>query len=273
MRFRHLVLAAILALAAFTSDAHASLNFNLYISSQNQGFFYASSTVFLTPADFAVPFTTGRISTPDNQHVVNYEGFWRPQYPLLTFNSASALINSINQPWQIVLDEGLPTERHYTTSLNVTGLQSTDISAPQITFPASQSVVDTLTPTFTFTNLNNGAAMRLEYLNNGQGSIVASQSLAGPASSWSPQTPLVAGEYYLNILRYMTVSDLSFSAPVDELGNAIPNWHSNSTVQLESSHWFTVVPEPSSLSLLATSALLFLASKKTRRFSRSSGMR
>jgi hypothetical protein len=250
--FCRLAFVVIIATAA-TADASPSIN--LFISSQNQGFYYASASAFLVPADFAVPFTTGRISTPDNQHVLNFEGFWKPQFPLPTFSTPTELITSINQPWQILLDEGLSSERRYTTSLNVAGLQSTDISAPQITYPTSQSMIGTLTPTFTFTNLRDGSGMRLELIGSGD-LPVALETLSGPSASWSPPTPLVPGEYYLNISRSLLIPDLAFTAPVDQLGNGILDWQSQSLVQTESSRFFTIVPEPAGFTILVTALFL-----------------
>jgi hypothetical protein len=253
------------------AQAESSLYVEVQATYGAGAFFYAAGIrpTFFPGGPADVQFTTGRIASEDNQSVIKTDTFgWAIQGP--TFHNFNDLLAFLQQPWEMLLDEGLPTERNYTMALNLGSLPTMDLTPPIISFPTHMSTIDTLTPTFTFTTPAQSVfSLQLGKFLGGTSDIVASTDLSSGQSTWSPQSPLTVGSYYLNISRNnIGVPGLGFSTPIDTLGDPFPNWHSGGTARLEANALFSVVPEPTGLAMLAAAFAFIISSLAMRRIVR-----
>lgn len=208
------------------------------------------------PGNPELPFTTAQIRNQSG--VLGSEtvglGWGAPLQPF--FPSLQSLIAELDQPWHLRLDAGLPTQRDYQMSLNLGALPSLDMRPPMIHSPLANATVTSLQPTFQFELHPDFAFSALLF---GTGVSTGWVPLPQGATSWTPAVTLTDGEQYLfDILSFNnSVDGLGFSAPVDSQGNAIPNWGSWASIELEAVHQFAVaVPEPGSLALLLIGALV-----------------
>jgi hypothetical protein len=265
-------LTAFLALIATTSAADAVLHLHLGVSAQYEKFYVASAGPSFFPNGPDLSFTTGRISSADNQYVLfTQNNGWRAEQP--HFDSLAALVNSLNQPWEMLFDAGLPTERHYTMSLNLGDLPIMDLTPPTPVFPTHNSVVQTQLPTFSFISQPQYSYdLQVGRFEGNTSTIVASPTLPGGSATWTPSTPLLPGNYYLRLGRSnIGIPQLGFTTPIDDLGNPLPNWQTNGHATIEANLSFTIVPEPTSLTLLLAATVLLPAFRTRRwitRFSR-----
>ena len=169
-----------------------------------------------------------------------------------------------------MLDQGLSTQRTYTTTLSVGQLATTDQIPPIITYPPNESILGGLTPVFQFTPSSyqipmSGSLSHTVVTVNPDGSrtftgITDDQfSLPPGTHQWSPPTALLPSttyEFDLEVLNRIPVG-FAFSDPVDASSNAIPGWNSFGNLTFDSYASFqTPVPEPAAGLVLAAGAIL-----------------
>ena len=148
-----------------------------------------------------------------------------------------------------MLDQGLPTERSYTMSLEIDGLQESDIAPPAVSFPSPYETIQTLQPTFEFELLiprRHSLSLRTFF----PSVTLAQTSIASDVTSWSPSVSLQANTEYLFSLRpsNLVFPELGFSAPEDSSGIPLADWDSHIFVSPETNIRFTTaVPEPSAI--------------------------
>jgi hypothetical protein len=232
----------------------------------------AAAFPFTFPSLPNAPFVTGDIKSADGTYHSYTFGTNQWSFNNPSFTSLPEFTASLEQPWQMTLDEGLATERHYTMSIDLGSLPSTDVSPPAIQFPIHQSIIDALVnPTFTFTTPQPyawHADLELLPLVAGAGVFAAQTDFAGGTTSWTPSVALEPGRRYdLNIYNNnIPIDGLRFTTPIDAGGNAFPEWHSDGTLLSIGTARFTTVPEPSGYLLAIVGAVLasVLCSTKAR---------
>ena len=123
---------------------------------------------------------------------------WGPTFQ--TFTDRGQFMKELEEPWTITLDQGLPTQRQFTMSLNLGDLPTTDLTPPIITFPLDHSANVSLTPIFQFTTPSKlGVAAKLYHFKNG---ITVDQlGFNAGTAQWSPPAPLLPGTEYVFDLR------------------------------------------------------------------------
>jgi len=202
-------------------------------------------------------FQTATIQSNDGQYVSATEGqsAW-DLGPGAAYASVSALIGSLNQGYAITLDAGLATERHFAMTLDAANLATFDLTPPVISFPAQDAIINTLTPTFTFTTPTTFGDIRGQFLHSTPkgGQIVdLNFSLTAGSTQWAPPVVLLPGAGYILDLYVDAGTPLvGFTTPVDDNNVAMENWQTGTAFHLETIHQFTTAaPEPGSCLILA----------------------
>jgi hypothetical protein len=210
--------------------------------------------------DSILPYTTAVIASANNEFMTTTDqGGWRFKEQNAYF-SLNALCNALQQPWSITIDQGLPSQRIYSMSLQLSNLPSTTILPPTVSFPLRGQGTRTLTPNFTFALETSGSFYANLYHFEGNSSKSDKNTvLASNSTSWNPGVTLVAGrEYFLDLYRtsYMTFPNVSFTAPVNvSSGIPVTGWQSGGYVFTETITKFTAsIPEPSSIAFFAFGA-------------------
>ncbi|HUB26261.1 MAG TPA: hypothetical protein VL992_12595 [Tepidisphaeraceae bacterium] len=278
VRFGAVAVAAVVLL--FVSK-NATANNNLLMLIQVTGTpsqtYYSAALSPLFFPDSSLPqglqFQNGLISSSDGQYIAQTtpQGDWELIQP--TFTNFGSFLSSLEQPWSIVLDAGLPTQHTYAMTLNLGNLPATNVIPPIVTFPTNQSIISASESTFTFSppGLNVPISLQFSYLPNHatSGAFVFEDQLSLPAgsSSWTAPTPLLTDtDYDLDLsVQNIFPSNFGFSDPVDSNSNTIPDWSSEGNLSFDSNVIFsTALPEPR-VALLT----LFLApilGRRSRRF-------
>lgn len=223
---------------------------------------------FLTPSDPDLPFITGQIASADHQFLVtSVEGGWLHQ-PQIFYSSLNELITVLGQPFEILLDEGLSSERRYSMNLNLGELSTSGLAPPTIIFPAFNEQIDTLTPTFLYSLETAGAYYGDLYHFEPTTSVFDARATLSPgSSSFTPPLTLIRDrEYFLDIYNTdVYLPGLGFSTPVDADDIPIANWQSRGDGIAETIVKFTAVPEPSGLCILALGSVALIALRRRPR--------
>jgi hypothetical protein len=244
---------ALLSFCAFwvmPSTAQCGTTFGFHVISDS-GEFSISPNPNLTIDGSGVEFTTGRLSSADGMHVIatQYNG-WLSETSN-TFSTQAAMVSSVDQPWSLLLDEGLPTERTYTLTADLGNLATIDLTAPTLIVPTHASSLPTALPTFEFvTTTSDAYFLQFSKLIGSSYSPVVQTYLAGGVTSWTASTPLSPGDYRFLLTRQVDFDGTGFFPPVDELGEVLQNWSSFSYGRVEVNASFSIVPEASSQFLL-----------------------
>ena len=255
----------VVILLALSTNAWATVSLGMFIqvSGIASGNLYSADPApSFYQNDPSFQFSTGVISSADQQwKLTSHVNGWRSQ-PEPEFSSAQELLKALEQPWTISLDQGLPTARQYTMSLNLGSLPATDLTPPVMLFPLPGSTIDSLTSTFNFTppGLNVPITASLQHF-----SVTDAQvSLPAGSTQWSLPVPLIDDtQYYFDLAVNGNAAGLAFTDPVDAQGNAIPGWYSYGNFRLESSGFFST-PEPGLGALFGIGAIVLLIRPRQR---------
>jgi hypothetical protein len=223
---------------------------------------------FLTPSDPDLPFITGQIASADHQFLVtSTEPGWLHQ-PQIFYSSLNELVTALEQPFEILLDEGLSSERRYSMNLNLGDLSTSGLVPPTVYFPALDEQIDTLTPTFLYSLETTGAYYGdLFHFEGPTGVFDTRATLLPGSSSFTPPLALSRDrEYFLNIYNTdVYLPGLEFSTPVDADDNPIANWQSRGDGIAATYLKFTAVPEPTSFCILALGSVALIAFRRRLR--------
>ena len=250
-------LLSVLAIHLMADKAQAEVRFDLFLFMQPD-YYAAYVTPSAAPNNPDFSYTTGRVASADNRFITNFDGQGASFPPPTVFTSAADLLESLDQTWTLKFDEGLATERNYTTTLRLEGLNVSDLLPPDILFPLNGSTISTLTPTFLFTHptpiFYNLDLQIVPF--NGSGTFVERTGVQPNATNWTAAAPLLPGTRYNFDLSAQPnspiIAGLGFNVPLDDLGNPLPDWQSNISIKLEANtNFFTPVPEPSTFILAA----------------------
>lgn len=258
------VLTAFIALI-LTSSAFAEFRLELALNVQrnNHGLFYNAYVIPLPFPDSTVAdFETGLIEAENGQGRVQTDpDGWLYSNHIGT-SSFADLISAISQPWHILLDEGLPTERRYAMLPEFGSLSEIDMSPPEILSPLPGGTVSTQSPVFEM----NYPELLHAVLRNSQ-AIQAETYLSPGDRIWAPPLTLKTGkEYVVDALSDVSFP-MGFTTPLDELGNPIPGWSTGGRLERWTSHTFTAVPEPATnvLAVLGAASVLAIGRRAKKR--------
>jgi hypothetical protein len=255
-----------LAIAARPASAGFGVNILINIGSSNGVADYnaaAAPTVF--PSTPGSGFTTGLISSADGEFITQTQGpnEWQNEATSTQFNSIAALMAALEQPWTITLDQGLHTQRQYTTTINLGALPTTDTTPAQISYPANHSTITTVTPTFTFTTppeYNFLIYLDQETSPDGGALLDLDQiPLPSGVTTFTAPNPLAPDSSFIFSLFANNIdpAGLGFSTPVDASDNPMPEWSGSvGSLQFDTTAAFsTPVPEPASVALFAAGSV------------------
>jgi len=200
-----------------------------------------------------LPYTTAKVTSADGEFAVSTLGGPWFNAPQLPYASLAALAAALDQPFEIILDEGLPGERSYPMTLDLGTLASSGLAPPSVSFPTFDQTIGTLNPTFTFTlQTPNGYFADLYHFEGPTGVFDQRDGVPSGATSWNPGVVLQpATQYYLDLYTTIVPIDgAGFSAPLVE-GEPIAAWQSTNKAAAETIVRFTTVPEPGGMALLA----------------------
>ncbi len=242
------------------ATAYNNLDIEILITHYSSGSTYYNAQVEpqFFPFDSSnrqhIQFQTGLITSADGQYAVTTaggQGGWivAGHFPA-TFTDFTSLLNSLDQPFSMTLDSGLPTERHYPLSLNFGDLATTSPIPLSITSPGYLATVSTLTPTITFSSLNysSNIALRLS-------GPTTDYDLPANSTQWTAPEPLKAlKEYRVEVFAPNGFPQgFGFSAPIDATGAGIEGWGSRGSLYYYADSLFkTPVPEPNIVGLIAS---------------------
>jgi hypothetical protein len=246
----------LLAAAMLPTVAARAVEVDFAIRAQQRGgaaMYSGEIRTFWQPNDADLPYTTAIVTSADHQVAVTSTGGggWLSQVPTF-YSSLDELITALEQPWKIHLDEGLPTERNYSLTLNLGSVATSGLAPPSIGYPAFDQAIGTLTPTFALA-LNTPDSYHADLYHFASSSSVFDAQTALPAgsTSWAPGVVLVGGtQYFLDLYGDPSLPGLGFSTPLDAQGDLIANWSSSGLGHAESIVRFTAVPEPASAAVL-----------------------
>lgn len=239
-----LILATIIALS-LTASAAFRVDLTLNVQQNDYGLFYnAYATPQLFPTSPGADFVTGLIEAENGKgRVRTNQGGW-VFTNRITANDFPHLISFISQPWHILLDEGLLTERRYTMFPDLGTLSETDLSPPKILYPTSRGTASAHNPVFEMSHPQLIRASVLDPL-----ASLAEIYLSPGNQTWAPSLTLDVGKEYL-VEAYSDVSfQMGFTTPLDELGNPMPGWSTGGQLQRWTYYSFTAVPEPATSTL------------------------
>lgn len=220
---------------------------------------------FLSPSDPDLPFITGQIASADQQISASSSGSGWSHQPLVFYSSLANLIPALEQPFEILLDEGLSTERRYSMNLNLGDLATSGLAPPTVHLPAFDEQINTLTPTFLYTLLTAGSYHGdLYHFAGSTGVFDTRVTLLPGSSSFAPPLALIPNrEYFLDIYNFdVHIPGLEFSTPIDADDNPIANWQSRGDGIAETIVKFTAVPEPASFFILALGSVALMAFRR-----------
>ncbi len=233
------------------------------------GFYSAAILPGFFPGHPDIAFVNGTIASDDGvfQATTNGGG-WSLQAG--TFSTLGELKSAVQQSWTFELDQGLPTQRSYTMTLDIDGLEEADIAPPVISFPASDETIQTLSPNFEFDlQIPQSHSLQLHRfpLGSGSSTILAQTGVAAGTTSWSPGFSLSPDTRYLFGLRTsVTFPEFGFSVPVDAADVPLADWQSFVSANPETNIvFYTAVPEPSAVVLLAVGGAALLPWQLRRR--------
>lgn len=223
---------------------------------------------YLPPSDPDLPYITGQIASTDHQFLVtSAQSGWLSQ-PSIFYSSLADLVTALEQPFEILLDEGLSSERRYSMNLNLGDLSTSGLAPPTVTFPAFNGQIDTLTPTFLYSLETAGYYHADLFHFEPSTSVFDTRATLSPgSSSFTPPLTLIRDrEYFLDIYNTdVDLPGLGFSTPVDANDNPIANWQSRGDGIAETNVKFTAVPEPASLCIFAFGAIALIALRRRLR--------
>lgn len=267
MMFRKCALIAGLVLSAYVTQHARGNSVNIVIVVDcNGGSTHYSAGIFPNFSSSELQFKTFSLSNSDGAYISTNGGNFQT-----TFDSYAELASDLEEPWTLVLDSGLPTQREYSTTLNLGNLGVLDLTAPAITFPSTHSFIQPSQNIFTFTPPDLPLPMVINFLGQTPGSLFPVddevQTLPVGSTQWSPQVAMQPGINYQFSLESQGgsyLSGLDFSDPMDTASDSLPDWSNGSDeLRLLGGSVFTTLPEPGSISALAASALL-LRRRKNR---------
>ena len=258
-----------LALIASAQSAKASTALSLQVISGQFGGVqsysaYAMPSFFLGDPGF--PYHTGVIESADHQYVTTSTsgpGWTFQEEP--RFSTFDGLIGSLEQPWTIIFDGGLATERDYTTTLDLGTWPQTGLGIPSINvFPSGSGVFNSTTPTIPMTLPSEPSTFDirlsdLSILND----LLVDTSIPNSTTSYHISQALVPGQSYNFWVFGNNISlPVAFSVPVDGQDNPLTspqNWGTGGLASAETSINFAITPEPRSFYLLLSGMMVAIA--------------
>jgi hypothetical protein len=273
MRLRSLRSVILCAVVLCASNLCATVQIGINLHIQQYGdvpFYYFTFSPASSPFNSDGAFVSAQITSQDGEYLSHTEGAggWTFGYPL--FNSFSDLLTSLQQPFHLTLDQGLASERNYTTSVTLGSLLSVNLTPPSIQYPLQQSTIDTFNPTFLFTlpSAHEWIAQLQTIPIVGSGTTPAQTPLAFPAGSWTPGVTLQTGvQYYLDIYTVdnIRIDGFGFSTPLDDANAPLPDWSTSGLIEFDVAADFMAVPEPDALLMGGTCVSMLAAFKIARR--------
>jgi hypothetical protein len=265
---RRLLLLIVALLPALAARA-AQVDFAIRAQHGNGATVYSGDIYpFLTPSDPDIPYITGQIASTDHQFLVtSVEGGWL-NHSTTFYSSLTDLVAALEQPFEILLDEGLSSERRYSMNLNLGDLSTSGLAPPTVYFPAFNGQIDSLTPTFLYSLETAGYYHGdLFHFDGSTGVFDTRATLVPGSSSFTPSLTLIRDrEYFLDIYNTdVYLPGLGFSTPVDANDNPIANWQSRGDGIAETNVSFTAVPEPASLCILALGSIALIVFRRRPR--------
>ena len=243
-------------------------------------YYSAALSPQLTPEDADpthLQFHHGTIGSGDARYTANTNEYgWALREPVYT--DQASFVASLNQPWVMILDNGMPSERHYSMSLDLGNLAAADLTPPVISGPLDGSVLNTLTPSFSFA-LPAGHGPFLARLYHfvyavlpGGGlsgtSVIDDQLYLNPAATqWSPSHALLpATDYTFDLWAGNDIiPSAGFTAPTIAASIPPADWSSNVNVEFAAETSFTTpAPEPTTLPAVAAGLVLVVRRRRVR---------
>jgi len=229
--------------------------------------YYGAIYPFLRPGNTWLPFVTASVSSQDGLFRTQTEGnLWAYPENEPLFATSEALVDAMQQPYTILLDEGLPSQRLYHMNFDPGKLLTLNTNAPRILYPVHGSTVTDSTLRFetSYSGSPFDPSLSQGILSQGSAFVTTINY------TWfSPPVPLLPGlQYMLDAYSIATLTrDFGFTRPVDGDGQSLSGgWTSRGRLQYEAISRFRTIPEPGTLTTAAVAliALAGYASHKRR---------
>ena len=271
MRFTAFLLVTLVAASAQLASANPGLVLDVIAGNYGNSLSYSAAaipTFFLGDPGF--PYQTGVIQSADHQYVATANGGWGFQEP--SFKTFGDLIASLNESWTITFDKGLPTEKDYTTKLDLGTWPQIGLGIPSINiFPSGSGTFNTTMPTIPMTLPSQSSDVDVRLVSPPiTGTILFDDFVPNTTTLFHINPTLVVGHSYsLNIYALNISLPVAFSVPVDAGNVPMPGtWQTGGHADTETGITFTIVPEPQTVTLLIPGAAIGLAALARKRFGR-----
>lgn len=262
------ILVPLAILVGFPTMALAQIDaYVKVLSIGNETKFYGAINPTVRPGNSWLPFLTASVSSQDGLFRTQTQGnLWAYPENEPLFATREALIDAMQQPYTMLLDEGLPTQRIYRMNFDAGVLPTMGIQAPRILYPVdgSTDIDATLRIESSYTGSPSEPALSQGIISQGS-DFVATTSIY----RISPPVTLLPGrQYKLDAYSRTTTSlNFGFARPIDENGEPFSGyWRSGGRLQYEAISRFRTIPEPNTLTTttVALVTLAVYASRKRR---------